>query len=1393
MDIILLYSRNNFLFLFIILVLTKIKSFNFTKCGDNDDFNSQTCFNDIIKFNNKKYRAGQICTNKKNDLMIEYSDESPGNSRLFYSLKENGRGFFQNETVVKEMILTNDKIINRYESVNAFISLESDINKEKQYLLSISSDMSLTELHDMEKGTYQKWLTTDFLNIEQNRYIFSLRFSFLEWKNTNVYFLVFIQKAGTDSQGQDFSNSYTIKKFSFKKEKDLIKINHLNQIEDKSMYNVRVVSATIVDFYDILVVFYVKETTKKLTAKFYNSTLTEISSYIVDTIIYPGTGLFLKIILCKDDYIAVMFFTNEKDGSSIKLSFLQIKKNVLNKFYLEKLYNHYGIEIDLKNDIALNDFYKINDNRFMFVSTADYTKLVIIIIETSSSYQSIKYKKFLFNLDSSSNNIKFAKELSIGMYNNFLLFTSTLSSKTASAEDYFSYLIFFGYANGTDLTIDISPYMADADGYDSKNDLVKYLLEHASIDNNIFSYNLIRKIKLISVPKEIIIYHKDDLTKAITDGTIIDEGNYIIFQNKEIIKTNKLYELEYQYMVQEPNSFVDNSYSYGNGQILFGRVNKLSMKLCHEFCETCKQLGISNNNQYCLSCLEPYTYNYFNYFNIFQSNCVPEGYYIDLEAGQLIECNSIEYKYYFNKTDNNKRICFKNDYECPISYSYFNQSSNECYNYIYSLYEDLTESYIAYVLSNLVSIIDNYVFLDIAQNPQIFKTTHSTHSPIDLIDSLNNVKIENRKYYEFYREIRQILGSTRDMHFNIISYISPNYKILEGVSACIPFSYIIDKDSHDNKIKVYIKYYEDCAIFYNDDIKDYVWKKMETKTALKLINGKDPFEYIQNWGRNFLTTKSPHGHFSSIKKNIHSFYLVFYPFTPEELNLKLEFESKDDKEDFLILDYYVLVPDSPFFQKLHNNDKILFNSFKENNKFLEFFREEMRKYINNVNIPNIFEMWKRYNRKNGIFKEKLRNNIGIKWDAETEEEDGIKCRVDNDNQVNVFLQQSFMLNDTALNVILHCARLFYQNDYPIIGIENQNGGGKIILAQVFHQLLQVRIRDRMYFSGRKNDINKHDFENMIYGTIDVETCKQFNDIDDFMDGITDDYSTNTKNILHKRTKIFDFGTKEFKKWILSHRKILYDYGKQKRPTDIIIFTDGFSFSATSLFIKGFQKTGGAITVGFNGNPTLSNDLFDASQSPTSVLDFKNSNEYHNLFLVGYLINGISAYETFSYNYKKKNAIPLEYDFDPIDERVDIYNEYSDEIYQTFIDKGKEIFKKYNQDKKCNKKNKKLLFDPSDGKTCYNFQDDKYAHGGYECGENGYWNEGVCKKYYCDLGYYYDLYEGKCKIDLCMNNQNDINLSKNKEINLKGKYNSIIKLNDSKIKEYFFHLNNSKWQ
>ena len=203
------------------------------------------------------------------------------------------------------------------------------------------------------------------------------------------------------------------------------------------------------------------------------------------------------------------------------------------------------------------------------------------------------------------------------------------------------------------------------------------------------------------------------------------------------------------------------------------------------------------------------------------------------------------------------------------------------------------------------------------------------------------------------------------MHFNIFPINSPNGKIFVQVSACIPFSFIVDKDNNDNKIKIYINYLEDCGKFYNDNIKNYIINKMETKTALKLINGQDPFEYIQNWGWKYGGLKNPHGQFSYAKHTIPTFYLNYYPLTPEELKVKYEFESKNDKEDFIILDYYILAPNFGQFKHLYKSDKNLLFSFDQN-KFTQFFEKEMEEYINNIKKPNIFQVFKKYLKKCNI-------------------------------------------------------------------------------------------------------------------------------------------------------------------------------------------------------------------------------------------------------------------------------------------------------------------------------------------------------------------------------------------------------------------------------------------
>mgnify|MGYP002624775866 CR=1 FL=1 len=79
-----------------------------------------------------------------------------------------------------------------------------------------------------------------------------------------------------------------------------------------------------------------------------------------------------------------------------------------------------------------------------------------------------------------------------------------------------------------------------------------------------------------------------------------------------------------------------NYESQYNKKTFYGRTNRLRFKLCHRFCGSCSVIGIDDNKQKCLSCLPEYQYDY---FNLSRSNCVPEGYYYDIEINKLIKCD----------------------------------------------------------------------------------------------------------------------------------------------------------------------------------------------------------------------------------------------------------------------------------------------------------------------------------------------------------------------------------------------------------------------------------------------------------------------------------------------------------------------------------------------------------------------------------------------------------------------------------------------------------------------------------------------------------------------------------------------------------------------------------
>ena len=237
-------------------------------------------------------------------------------------------------------------------------------------------------------------------------------------------------------------------------------------------------------------------------------------------------------------------------------------------------------------------------------------------------------------------------------------------------------------------------------------------------------------------------------------------------------------------------------------------------------------------------------------------------------------------------------------------------------------------------------------------------------------------------------------------------------------------------------------------------------------------------------------------------------------------------------------------------------------------------------------------------------KNKLNSEEDLNWSFKVENGDlYLKCRVDEKNKVNVLVQNSFSVNYfEAIRTILSCGQLFYSNNYPVIIIESKNKGGNSLLAKIMIQVFSIINVERSYNSYRSS------FKKYYYNyyqkekiqLLDPESCTLV-DLMDIKEEI--DYYDDNSEIKHNRTKLMLENNLQHRKALNHFREKYYNSPFLKKPNEIIIFTDSFSFSATSTLIKGFQKIGGAIIVGYFGNPKIQGtDLFDISQSDSAILE-----------------------------------------------------------------------------------------------------------------------------------------------------------------------------------------------
>ena len=226
---------------------------------------------------------------------------------------------------------------------------------------------------------------------------------------------------------------------------------------------------------------------------------------------------------------------------------------------------------------------------------------------------------------------------------------------------------------------------------------------------------------------------------------------------------------------------------------------------------------------------------------------------------------------------------------------YFTQSEDNIYNvnkvFKFLDLDGLENDEYKTIIQNISKIFENsYAFYDIAKKPPQPSFNRGYHTAVDLKERFQNLNVKNINIYEFYQKINSILADLKDPH--IALFFKDSY--IEDFNILSPFMYYIQEYNGKPRMFAscisdgYLKYFKDYQTIYEFCVTYY-------NLPIKTINGKDPFEYISNFGGNYLSTKNPHGTFTYKMYYNNDLPLSDYPLTQKELEqLIVVFEDEED-------------------------------------------------------------------------------------------------------------------------------------------------------------------------------------------------------------------------------------------------------------------------------------------------------------------------------------------------------------------------------------------------------------------------------------------------------------------------------------------------------------------
>ena len=468
------------------------------------------------------------------------------------------------------------------------------------------------------------------------------------------------------------------------------------------------------------------------------------------------------------------------------------------------------------------------------------------------------------------------------------------------------------------------------------------------------------------------------------------------------------------------------------------------------------------------------------------------------------------------------------------------------------------------IKNNIAKTFDEFYAFDvILNNPPQPPFNPDYHQKMNISNEIREINTNAQSLYNFYHELIKIMGKSKDGHtyilFDKILNIS-NFVVFS------PIEFYIKNDAKGKprlygkpfvkeELQKYFKNYEHVFKTINDNLNNYI----------SSINGQDPFEYLMNYASDYFNLRNPHGTFSAKFYSFNRFSLSRVPLSVQET---IDFNVTYENGQFFITDF------------LLQSDREIIPGIKNN-----YVKEITNSPFRIVNID-----------KDGVYnfgnREELLKDSNLEWNFNYENK--FKCRVDDENELNVYYINSFSTQNSSdfFSVIKNCAFLFDENKYKTILISSLNGGGILYVSQLLLELFSTTTNFNYYLRIRNTNTIKSKFDDFPVFTTDTCEIKPISALlkketrafygNKLTDLISEPFTVNPYRYMSNETK--------------SKMKNI------RRPNELLVFTDYLSFSAASVFMKYLQYFGGGIVVGYFGIPGRDDIPLDSGISPSATVD-----------------------------------------------------------------------------------------------------------------------------------------------------------------------------------------------